>query len=696
MDTNKILLIIILIIIFCLGIKLTQPNQENFTNNNTNNNSDNNNSNVKKLSGVPPTNDLNNIVSHYNKYNETYISSDDGIDYSVLYKNYLGDLKNKKTWNNMTLSQCRDACNKLDGCVGFSRDNIDDDQEGNCYPRSHISICHSIRKGSPIQRENASKYNTFIKLNVGNQKNKCLGTNNLTLNRNIIIKSFAKPDFYVSNHENNIKLKKYDFKGSQFIKNCKFKIVPGLSGEGTVSFEMIDDFNEKYYLCDNGLGSITIVPISMDDAKRTDLLTRNRASFELLDGYANRHQVTFRTFSLTNNHKYLILKNSDSDEPRLALVDAKEALKKPKDVTFDIIDDIKHKSVLQIDREYNTAHTKPHISKSTTGFSSQQFRGRRISSNDVKSDKFKNTKEKFNSDKQLISPVSIRNKLEIYLEGGIMIPINSNIPDIRVLHPSYINPGANATPSEINASLNAISIKIKRVIVNDPIYQFGIYRYKDYQGGNTSDGWNNRYPSGTTFPNNYIDFLGVSSSVPNTKPNLILEAGDVINMDTTFDQKLYNSSNSRSRNLTSHEKNLDRDPHNMIVENTSTPSHLNFLSIKLYRNYEKNIYKGKDSKYDNQYQYLLNIEREIEGDNSNRNYSNTGINTYIQNSKNKLNKLKNKIKVNNSGLLEQYQKNEELLNNLKSKRNDLEIREYANEYYFLKNRSEDVTKNLNL
>ena len=42
----------------------------------------------------------------------------------------------------MTLSQCRDACNKLDGCIGFSnRDNIDDDQEGNCYHRSHISIC---------------------------------------------------------------------------------------------------------------------------------------------------------------------------------------------------------------------------------------------------------------------------------------------------------------------------------------------------------------------------------------------------------------------------------------------------------------------------------------------------------------------------------------------------------------------------
>ena len=61
-----------------------------------------------------------------------------------------------------------------------------------------------------------------------------------------------------------------------------------------------------------------------------------------------------------------------------------------------------------------------------------------------------------------------------------------------------------------------------------------------------------------------------------------------------------------------------------------------------------------------------------------------------------MNKLKNKIKENNSNLLEKYQKNEELLNNLKSKRNDLEMREYANEYYFLKNRSEDVTKNLNI
>ena len=681
MNTNKILLIILIIIAFILGMYLTNDYiEESFNNNNDDDGMMN--KKTKLLDNVYETNDLNNIVSKYNKYNETLISEHDGIENSELYKNYMGDLKNKKVWKNMTLSQCKDACNKLEGCVGFSRDNVDNDSEANCFPRSHISICHSIRKGSPLQRENASKYNTYIKLNVGNQKNKCLGTNNLTLHRNIILKSFSKPDHFVSNLNNEIKLKKYNFKGSEFLKNCRFKIVPGLSGEGTVSFQIIDNFNEKYYLCDNGLGSITIIPINMDDSKRTDLLTRNRASFELLDGYANKHQITLRTYSLTNNHKYLILKNSNSEEPKIGLVNSKTALKNPKDVTFDIIDDIKHKSVLDIDREYITQRTKPKIKKSKIGFSSQEFRGRRISSNDTDN----SNKEEFKSSKKLKEYISIQNKIDIILLDGTKIAINESTPDLRKLHPLY---------NEIDNNLNDIKIKIVKIKVNSPNYQVGLFRYPEYKGGspsnppNHSNPWKSDYSS--DIPQKYNNFYYVSEN-DDTKPNLILESGDVLDLkDNVYEQKIFNSKN---RGIHQHEKLLNKKPHNMLWEFDGTKTKMNNIvvhSIRLVRIMNLN----EDIKLDNEYQYLLDVEKDVEKDIGSRNYDNISIDNYITTAKKKLMRIKEKINDKDRTLLEKYKNNERALRELKASKGNLQMQEYANEYYFLKNRSEDVTKNFN-
>lgn len=668
MNTNKILLIILIIIAFILGMYLTNDLKEESFYNINNDNDNNNVEKTKILENVYETNDLNNIVSKYNKYNETLISENDGIDNAKLYKNYMGDLKNKKVWENMTLAQCRDACNKLEGCVGFSRDNVDNNLEANCYPRSHISICHSIRKGSPLQRENASKYNTFIKLNVGNQKNKCLGTNNLTLNRNIILKSFLKPDYFVSNLNNEIKLKKYNFKGTEFLKKCRFKIVPGLSGEGTVSFQIIDSFNEEYYLCDNGLGSITIIPINMDDTKRTDLLTRNRASFELLDGYANKHQVTLRTYSSTNNHKYLILKNSDSDEPKIGLVDSKTALKRPKDVTFDIIDDIKHKSVLDIDRDYVTQKTKPNIKKNKIGFSSQEFRGRRISSNDA-------DKEQFIGSRKMKEYIKVQNKIDITLLDGTKIAVNESTPDLRKLHPLY---------NKMENNLDDIKIKIVKINVNSPNYQIGLFKYPSYKGGNTSNPWSSEYIS--DLPEKYNTFYGVSENDGNTKPNLILESGDVIDLkDNIYEQKIFNINN---RNIHKHEKLLNKTPHNSICEFDGTKiNNIVINSIRLSRiiNLDEKI------KLDNEYQYLLNVEKNL-GD---RDYNKTTIDNYISTAKKKVNDIKNKINDNDKKLLKQYEINERALRELKANKSNLEIQEYANEYYFLKNRSEDVTKKFN-
>ena len=51
-----------------------------------------------------------------------------------------------KKWKNLTLKQCQVKCNEDDKCIGFSRDNIDDELKGNCYPSDKINSCHSLYK----------------------------------------------------------------------------------------------------------------------------------------------------------------------------------------------------------------------------------------------------------------------------------------------------------------------------------------------------------------------------------------------------------------------------------------------------------------------------------------------------------------------------------------------------------------------
>ncbi len=84
----------------------------------------------------PVIEDFENI--NYAKLNETYFESDK-TKLDLLYTNYDGDDLGKDIWENKTLEQCYDVCNELDNCVGFSRDLVNDDANGSCYPRTQIA-----------------------------------------------------------------------------------------------------------------------------------------------------------------------------------------------------------------------------------------------------------------------------------------------------------------------------------------------------------------------------------------------------------------------------------------------------------------------------------------------------------------------------------------------------------------------------
>ena len=294
----------------------------------------------------------------YYEYKETLLDHGDGVDTDKLYKNYNGSLEGKR-WDNMTLEQCHDTCNKLDGCIGFSRDNVLPNIEATCYPRTAISKCHSIRKGDAKQRNKAVNYNTYIKSDIPNQLTRCLGDANITMNRLISIKSVAKPNNYVAIDDNEVVVKQFKLQGTDFIKQCRFKIIAGLEGSGTVSFMLTDNFDKNYYLADTGNNTLGIVQINDNN---NNFNTRSSASFELLDGISNNHALTLRTYSDVNDNGYLKITNTNTKTPRIELVkqnkvnEMKGKSKLEKELTFEIVDIVSNTSI--INKSSNNAQTK--------------------------------------------------------------------------------------------------------------------------------------------------------------------------------------------------------------------------------------------------------------------------------------------------------------------------------------------------
>lgn len=302
------------------------------------------------------TNKIEEEKKQYLKFNETYLntpkSNKDKPTLELLYANYSGDEVGTDKWENKTLSQCIDTCNKLENCSGFSRDLVDDSENATCYPRTHIDACHSNRKGDFQQRQHALAFNTYVKSSVNGALTKCLGDANLTLGRPIFIKSHAYPTKYVGINENNeLSLVDRNENSATFFDTCKFKVETGLDGSGTVSIKHVS--SGKYLFRDST--DMIVVKGVPDKAKTED---KQRASFHIYDGLSN--QIVFKCMPLNlensdrfvsvykDNHKYLNAINSkafsgkSSNDEKPSKLKAKEM----KIMTFEIVDTVISSSII--------------------------------------------------------------------------------------------------------------------------------------------------------------------------------------------------------------------------------------------------------------------------------------------------------------------------------------------------------------
>ena len=274
----------------------------------------------------------------YLKFNETYLN-DKNMKLDMLYANYSGDEVTKDKWDNKTLDQCMDTCNKLENCIGFSRPIIDDKEYSTCYPRTNVEQCYSSRKGDFEQRQHSLGYNTFIKSNVTNAMTKCIGDVKLTLNKNIHIKSYANPNMYLGiSTDGNLEVMNIQ-NTPQLIRNCTWIIITGLEGSGTVSLKNV--VNNKFLYRDN---KDNIILKELNQSSLTN--DKQRASFFILDGLSN--QIIFQCMPLdiektekyisvyNKNNKYLHVISSNEIDTN----SNKKTLKNMKLVTFELLDTI--------------------------------------------------------------------------------------------------------------------------------------------------------------------------------------------------------------------------------------------------------------------------------------------------------------------------------------------------------------------
>jgi len=317
----------------------------------------------------------------YLKFNETYLDTfkrktkqgkqtehqeqqeqPENTTLQLLYANYNGDEVGTEKWNNKTLDQCIDTCNKLENCAGFSRDLVNDTESATCYPRTQIDKCYSNRKGNFQQRQHALSYNTYVKSTVNGALTKCLGDANLTLGRPIFIKSHAYPNKYVGiNTANELVLldrnETMNNGSHTFFNACKFKIDAGFDGSGTVSIKHVSSGKYIYRDSNDMISAKSVSSIASTDEKQ-------RASFHIYDGVSN--QIIFKCTPLQlenserfisiykNNHKYLNVITANSNDNTNSNIDtnfktesnSNTKIKNKKMLTFEIVDNIISSTIL--------------------------------------------------------------------------------------------------------------------------------------------------------------------------------------------------------------------------------------------------------------------------------------------------------------------------------------------------------------
>ena len=284
----KVLIILIIVLIYYLITKYTNTNIHT------------NNDEINKIETFEDKIEKEKI--NYLKLKETYVEPE-GTSLELLYTNYSGDELNQEEWENKTFEQCIDTCNKMDKCIGFSRDAVLDTEPAKCYPRTKLDSCHSNRKGNYVQMSKALKFNSYIKSTTSNVINTCIGDTALTLNRLIFIKSYSMPNKYVGNNGDG-RASMIDKDTSELKKKCNFRIEEGKTYIGTVSFLHIDTNQYLYRDSNNNLIFKDINNNSTED--------KQRASFNINDGVSNGIMFKVTPIEGETTDKFMVIDNIDN------------------------------------------------------------------------------------------------------------------------------------------------------------------------------------------------------------------------------------------------------------------------------------------------------------------------------------------------------------------------------------------------
>lgn len=191
---------------------------------------------------------------------------------------------------NGNLDQCKKTCDEDDKCIGFNRENKDDNSNAECNLIYNIDGCFNENKKpsdkfnlAPNMSVEYQKYDTYLKTgDVGNRM-KCM-----ELNQIVSIKHNKYPfDFVYQNSDGKFIMEKVENTAidTEKVKTI-YKIVKGLSGTG-VSFQVIRDEVEYYIVNKTSSEEIKL------EQKGTGGEFNNNASFEIDSQYSGEKANLF-------------------------------------------------------------------------------------------------------------------------------------------------------------------------------------------------------------------------------------------------------------------------------------------------------------------------------------------------------------------------------------------------------------------
>jgi len=144
-------------------------------------------------------------------------------------------------WKDQTLEQCFKTCDNDKKCLGVSRQVYDSaNLKATCYPIYSTKSCKSTHQGSGQERTNARNYNSYIKKTLEDHEHLCLAANNLNRDLSIICTNDL---YWLLEDEKMVGYSSTYIEIDERYRQAGFKIVDGLAGDGTVSFEPL---NNKY------------------------------------------------------------------------------------------------------------------------------------------------------------------------------------------------------------------------------------------------------------------------------------------------------------------------------------------------------------------------------------------------------------------------------------------------------------------